>query len=244
MIELDDIDGLAAEYVLGTLDVAERASVAARRQREPALDTAIRDWERRLAPLNAAVADVAPPASTFAKIESRLGGSFSGSIGGSSPIGPNVVDLTRRLNRWRATALAASALAAGLILTLGAVQFAPKPKSKNLVAILQKDAASPAFLVTVNVDDRVMTVKPVAATHEPGKSFELWIIHDSLGKPKSLGVVDKATAIQAPTLAGYKVDVIESSTYAVTLEPEGGSPTGEATGPVVFAGKLIQNSDF
>jgi anti-sigma-K factor RskA len=239
MIELDDIDGLAAEYVLGTLDSAERASVAARRQREAALDTAISDWERRLAPLNDAVADVAPPASTFAKIESRLGGSISGSISGT-----NVVDLTRRLNRWRATALAASALAAGLILTLGAVQFAPKPKSKNLVAILQKDAASPAFLVTVNIDDRVMTVKPVAATHEPGKSFELWIIHDSLGKPKSLGVVDEATAIQKPRLANYKSDVIESSTYAVTLEPEGGSPTGEATGPVVFAGKLIQNSDF
>ena len=239
MMELDDIDGLAAEYVLGTLDAAERASVAARRQREAALDTAIRDWERRLTPLNNAVADVTPPASTFAKIESRLGGGAP-----LTTAGTNVVDLTRRLNRWRATALAASALAAGLILTLGALQFAPKPKSKNLVAILQKDAASPAFLVTVNVDDRVMTVKPVAAKHEPGKSFELWIIHDSLGKPKSLGVVDEATAIQKPRLANYKADVIESSTYAVTLEPEGGSPTGEATGPVVFAGKLIQNSDF
>ena len=30
MTELDDIDGLAAEYVLGTLDAAERAAVAAR----------------------------------------------------------------------------------------------------------------------------------------------------------------------------------------------------------------------
>ena len=33
----EDIDGLAAEYVLGTLDVGERASIAARRTREPAL---------------------------------------------------------------------------------------------------------------------------------------------------------------------------------------------------------------
>jgi len=47
----EDIDGLAAEYVLGTLDVGERASIATRRTREPALNAAILDWERRLAPL-------------------------------------------------------------------------------------------------------------------------------------------------------------------------------------------------
>ena len=239
MNELDDIDGLAAEYVLGTLDAAERASVAARRQREPALSAAISYWERRLAPFNNAIADVAPPANTFAKIEQHLRARSASTKGTTS-----VADLTRRLNRWRATALAASALAAGLALTVGALQFAPKPKTKNLIAILQKDAASPAFLVTVNVDDRVMTVRPVAAKHEAGKSFELWIIHDSLGKPKSLGVIDEANATKTPTLAAYKPDVIEASTYAVTLEPEGGSPSGAPTGPVLFAGKMIQGSDF
>jgi anti-sigma-K factor RskA len=239
MTELEDIDGLAAEYVLGTLDAAERASVAARRQREGALDSAIRDWERRLAPLNEAVPEMAPPTGTFAKIEKRLGTSSA-----PNPSDATVVDLTRRLNRWRAAALAASAMAAALILTVGAQQFAPKSKSKNLVAVLQKDAASPAFLVSVNVDDRVMTVRPVAAKHEPGKSFELWIIHDSLGKPKSLGVIDEATAMKKPTLAAYKPDVIQGSTYAVTLEPEGGSPSGDPTGPVVFAGKMIETSDF
>jgi anti-sigma-K factor RskA len=239
MNELDDIDGLAGEYVLGTLDAAERASVAARRQRETSLDAAIRAWERRLAPLNDAGSEVAPPYGTFAKIETRLLGSAS-----SNPATNSVVDLTRRLNRWRAVALSASALAAGLVLTIGALQLAPKQKSKNLVAVLQKDAASPAFLVSVNVDDRVMTVRPVAAKHEPGKSFELWIIHDSLGKPKSLGVIDEATTMKKPTLAAYQPDVIQGSTYAVTLEPEGGSPSGDPTGPVVFAGKMIETSDF
>jgi anti-sigma-K factor RskA len=241
MTGLDDIDGLAAEYVLGTLDASERASVAARRQRESELDAAIQAWELRLAPLNDAIPEVAPPPGAFAKIEKRLG---AGSA--SSANQTNVVDLSRRLNRWRATAIAASAVAAALILSLGAQQFAPKPKSKNLVAVLQKDAASPAFLVSVNVDDRVMTVRPVAAKHEPGKSFELWIIHDSLGKPKSLGVIDETTAVKMkkPTLAAYKPDVIQGSTYAVTLEPEGGSPSGDPTGPVVFAGKMIETTDF
>ena len=239
MNELDDIDGLAAEYVLGTLDAAERASVAARRQREPALDAAIAAWEHSLAPLNAAVSEIAPPAGTFSKIEKRIGARTQ-----SNTSSATVVDLKRRLNLWRATAIAASAIAAGLILTIGALQFAPKPKTQNLVAVLQKDAASPAFLVTVNIDDRVMTVRPVAAKHEPGKSFELWIIHDSLGKPKSLGVIDETQPTKKPTLAAYKTDVIEGSTYAVTLEPEGGSPSGAPTGPVLFAGKMLPASDF
>lgn len=237
MNEHDDIDDLAGEYVLGTLTAAERVTVAARRQREAALDRAIAAWERRLAPLNNAVPEVVPPADLLSKIEARLHKLPSAGVG-------SVVDLTRRLKRWRTAAIAASAIAATLLVTLGAQQFAPKPATKNLVAVLQKDAGSPAFLVTVNVDDRVMTVRPVAAKHEAGKSFELWIIHDSLGKPKSLGVIDESHPTRGPTLAAYKTDVIEGSTYAVTLEPEGGSPSGAPTGPVVFAGKMIEATDF
>jgi anti-sigma-K factor RskA len=135
--------------------------------------------------------------------------------------------------------LAASAIAAALVLTFGAKEFGPKPKQENLVAILQKDAASPAFLVTVNIEDRMMTVQPVAAKPAAGKSYELWLVQDSLGAPKSLGVVGEGSAVTRPTLAAYKPDVIESATFAVSLEPEGGSPTGKPTGPVVFAGKLI-----
>ena len=49
----DDLS--AAEYALGTLDPGERAAIAARRQREPELDEAIRTWEERLSPLAEAV---------------------------------------------------------------------------------------------------------------------------------------------------------------------------------------------
>ncbi len=237
MTGADDIDGLAAEYVLGTLDAAERAAVSARRQREPQLETAIRSWERRLAPLNEAVPEAAAPSSTWQKIEARITGAPRGANGGAE-----VIDLKRRLSLWRTSAIAASAIAASLILAVGVRELTPQPKPKNLVAVLQKDAASPAFLVTVNVEDRLMTVQPVAAKPEAGKSYELWIVHDSLGAPKSLGVIDETSAMQRPTLAAYKQDVIEGATLAVSLEPEGGSPTGAPTGPVLFAGKMIETS--
>ncbi len=46
MTELDDIDGLAGEYVLGTLTRAERAEVEERRATDAVLDKAIHAWER------------------------------------------------------------------------------------------------------------------------------------------------------------------------------------------------------
>lgn len=240
MIEQDDIDDIAAEYVLGTLDAGERAAVAARRQSDAALDASIAAWEKRLAALNDVIPPVTPRPGMLEHIVARLRTASTSAISNA----PNVVDLTRRLNRWRAIAIATSSIAAALLVAFGAAQFAQKPKSKNLVAVLQKDAQSPAFLVSVNVDDRVMTVRPVAAKREAGKSYELWIIHDSLGKPKSLGVIDDTAATRAPVLAAYKQDVLEASTYAVTLEPEGGSPSGDPTGPIVFTGKMVEAADF
>lgn len=58
----DDIEGLAAEYVLGSLDPKGRRAVDARRSREPGLAAAIAGWERWLEPLNGRIAPKAPPA--------------------------------------------------------------------------------------------------------------------------------------------------------------------------------------
>jgi anti-sigma-K factor RskA len=105
------------------------------------------------------------------------------------------------------------------------------------VAILQKDAASPAFEVTVNLDTRELTVRPVAAQAPPGKAYELWIIDAKLGQPRSLGVIGESG--RAASLSSYDPAVVENATYAVTVEPPGGSPSGQPSGPPVFVGKLI-----
>ena len=84
MTAQDDIDTVAAEYVIGTLDASERTAVAARRPREPALDQAIRAWEQRLAPLDIETPAVEPPADLFQRIESRLAG--SGAVPGAHTV--------------------------------------------------------------------------------------------------------------------------------------------------------------
>ena len=74
MAERESIDTLAAEYVLGTLDGAERETVAERRLLDAELDAAISAWELRLAPLDQLTEEVTPPPELLTRIESRIAG--------------------------------------------------------------------------------------------------------------------------------------------------------------------------
>ncbi|WP_088342978.1 MULTISPECIES: anti-sigma factor [Rhodomicrobium] len=231
MNELDDIDALAGEYVLGTLDAAERAAIAARRRREPALDRAILRWESQFAPLLDAGEPIAPPADLFARIETRLGLPERERPG-------NVVELRRKLSLWRSVAAASTALAASLAFFIAWQGIhAPAPETR-LVAVLQKDSASPAFLVTVDLPTRTLTVKPLTSPAAPDKSYELWLINAKLGDPRSLGVISAPLTV-SQRLHGYDPATIEASAVAISLEPKGGSPTGKVTGPVLYSGPLI-----
>jgi anti-sigma-K factor RskA len=229
-----DDDSNAAEFALGTLDEGERASLAARRPREPELDAAIAAWERRLAPLSESIPPVEPPRDFLGDIEARI------EAGVQSPgQSADVVDLTRRLRRWRFNAIAASAIAAALAIGIGLRESTRVRAPHEFVAVLQKSADSPAFIVTVNLDSRDLTVRPVAPPPQAGKAYELWIIDDKLGAPRSLGVIDPANLTANPGLNRFDRAIVEQATYAVTIEPPGGSPTGAPSGAPVFVGKLF-----
>lgn len=231
MTERDDLDFLAGEYVLGTLDAAETAAIAARRQREPDLDAAITAWERRLAPLAETITPVEAPATTFPGILARLDA-------GAAPL---ITTLERRLRRWRLATLGIGALAAGLALFAILPRLGAPGKPGSFVAVLQKDAASPAFIVSVNVEARSLTIRPVAARPQPNKSYELWLVNDKLPGPRSLGVIgDRPFTVEKARLSNVSEQVVQQAVLAVTLEPEGGSPSGQPTGPILYSGALVQ----
>ncbi len=118
---------------------------------------------------------------------------------------------------------------------------APPPPAQ-LVAVLQQDAADPAFILTVDPSTKTFTVRRVGAAPSPGKSFELWLVSDKLqGKPRSLGVIGASEFTSRQTLASYDNDTINKAVYAVTVEPEGGSPTGSPTSNPIYGGKLVES---
>jgi anti-sigma-K factor RskA len=230
----DDLDATAAEYVLGTLDAGERAAVSARRRREPDLDAAIEAWERRLGPLVETMAPAAPSPGLYSRIEARIAAHISAGAGAQ-----HIVALERRATRWRQAAIAATALAASLLVLVVAREFSRPDMAQTYVAVFQKDDASPAFLLTVDLETRTLSVRPVAAEPQPGKSYQLWIAADKLGPaPRSLGLIDAQGVTTHTALAQYDRAILEKATFGVSLEPAGGSPTGKPTGPA-FHAKLI-----
>lgn len=239
MTERDDIDMLAAEYVLGTLDAVERRAVTERRPGDAALEAAIRDWERRLAPLTGEVEAVTPPATLFPRIEARLGVERDRrQIGGPGPVllpetetKPVVVlDLERRLRSWRRAAVAASAIAAALLLTIGLREsvWQPARQASNYVAVFQKDDAQPAFLLSIDLLSREVTIRPVTADRQPPeRTYQLWILAEPLGPvPRSLGLLDDGSQPTRKSLAAFEPALLQKAVFGISVEPKGGSTTG------------------
>jgi anti-sigma-K factor RskA len=115
----------------------------------------------------------------------------------------------------------------------------PAARPAQFVAVFQKDEQSPAFLMSVDIDKRTVTVRQVAAERLADKSYQLWIATHPGAAPQSLGLLGNDYFTVQATLAPYDPAVINNATFGISLEPLGGSPTGLPTGPVIHA-KLLQ----
>jgi anti-sigma-K factor RskA len=120
------------------------------------------------------------------------------------------------------------------------VRTPPPPAAAQWVAALQSDARDPGFILTVDAATRRTTVRRVGPPPAPGKSYQLWIVPSKFGEPRSVGVIDgEFTASDG--LAGYDADAVHNSIYAVTVEAQGGSPSGKPTAQPLWAGKLYES---
>ena len=72
MSELDYMDALAAEYVLGTLDVEERTQARSLLEADEAFAAKVRLWERRFGDLHLMVEPVEPDSAIWARIRAKM----------------------------------------------------------------------------------------------------------------------------------------------------------------------------
>jgi len=165
--------------------------------------------------------------------------------------------LARRLRRWRLAA-AASSLVAIALAVLMALRAAPDPIAlrallpeaarptppasvTRLVAVLQQEPSSPAFLLTIDPAARTLTVRRVAAKAQAGHSYELWV-RAAKAKPRALGLVGEALYTQQPLPPDFNVDAMRRARYEISFEPTGGSKSGAPSGPILFTGTLVDSA--
>lgn len=225
----EPLEAMAGEYVLGTLSAAERLEAQTLLSQNSDFAAAVDLWIGRLTPLLLAARSIAPSAQLRERILA--------SIGAASPSG-NVVDLAKRVSFWRGVSLVASALAAALALF---ILFKPTPEVApgNYVAVLQPEGPGAAFVASINVKDGTISVKRLGSQAEAGKTYELWAVGGGRAAPQSLGVIDASLKIPASQLGKVDPATLNETVFAISLEPQGGSPTGAPTGPVLYTGKLV-----
>jgi anti-sigma-K factor RskA len=214
----------AGEYVLGTLDAAERNSFEARLTRDINLRAEVTAWQKRLAPLDSETADAEPPAETFDKILVRI----------DAPT--NIIQLQRRITLWRNTAAALATLAAALLIFVMTRPPEPILQKGVYIAVLEGNDKTAGFVAAVDIRNRIIAVRSVSAQPQTGHSYELWALGAGRKAPQPIGLIETATRLSANAMGDTP---LEDTVFAVSLEPTGGSPTGAPTGPVLFTGKLV-----
>lgn len=231
---------LAAEYVLSLLEDEELAQAERLLAADPAFAALVDEWRERLAPLFEEVAPLTPGPESWARINREL------DAGGRDG---NVHRLERRLRFWRSYGTAATAAAAALLFGLATTwQEAPRPPAPVpapappadapvLVAAVTAEDRSSAFVVTVDPDRRQLLFSPALVRAAPGRDFQLWLLGTD-GTPASLGVIGGQAPARLPLSAAVAAGLKEAATLAVSVEPQGGSPTGLPTGPVIATGPL------
>ncbi|MGH8272736.1 MAG: anti-sigma factor [Gammaproteobacteria bacterium] len=220
-------DLLAGEYVLAQLRGRARARFERLVSARSDYARAVVGWEERLAPLAAGMPPMSPPERVWRRIKREIvrdGRSVSGSA--------------RRRSLWPGFAVAGVAAAAFFVM-LGLYLARPAPvQGPGEVAVIARQGA-PRWVVTLRGNHMHMLVVGQAAP-PAGKSYQLWMLPGGGGKPVSLGILP-TSGKAGKTLSAALLKRLEGAKgLAVSLEPHGGSPTGQPTGPVVSTAQLLR----
>lgn len=210
---------LAADYAIGLMQGAARRRFDMLLLDDPALREELAQWQESLASLTAGLPEQEVSEHVWKGIQAR--------------IQPQVLHMPQKNPLWMRLRLAIAACAVLATLYIGFIQQSDQVRySATLLSADQQPA------LRIKAHAQYLQVEPLTlATVGLDRSLELWAIPAD-GKPISLGVVPvggqgKINLSPAQReLLGTPIDL------AVSLEPQGGSPTGQPTGPVLYQGQL------
>lgn len=221
-----------AEYVLGVLDADARAVLEREIASSSAAAAAAAQWRRRLEPLVEEISPETPPEVLWEHIRAALDAD-------ARNVRPRR-GLWENLRLWHWLALGSGALlaAACAALVFMAVHQGPSPPIPYMAATITETNGQVGWTATMDLRHARMIVVPASPQPvRPNRTPELWLI-PSGGKPIAVGLI----STHAPTTLTLNAHLLTrlgpTARLAVSIEPHGGSPTGQPTGPVVATGAI------
>lgn len=223
---------LAAEYVLGTLHGRARQRFERLLDQDARLRQIVSDWEQRLTPLHEAMAGEDPPAKVWAGIQKRL------ALGEDAVKRPGLLGrFWNSLATWRVLTFG---LTAALLFAVYLQWFTPTLVVNQYIAVIQNEQQQASWLAKTDLKSKQIIIHVVNKQSLPlGKAFELWMLPDGGSAPISMGLLSPTDDRTLVLNEAMVTKLSRAKALAVSLEPQGGSPTGAPTGPVLYTGNLI-----
>ena len=218
----DLLDRLAADYLSGGMGSAARRRFETLAQSEPLAAQALQRWRERL---DGALLPEHTPEAVWPAVQRRLGPqSQPGGATAASGWVPRI---------WRQLALALGGLSALALAAVVALLLQRPAQAPLRVAVL---AGPPGHAAVLQLRGPQAVLTAVGDQPTPaGRSFELWVLPRQ-GKPLAAGLVrlhgSQRVAMPPALLAAART----ARGFAISVEPAGGSPTGQPTGPVTYLG--------
>lgn len=219
----DDI--LAAEYALGVLPTAERADIAARAQSDAAFARLVAEWEERLSPMDADFKEEPLPPAIKRALDLRLFGQARQPRSG----------LWFSLTLWRSIAAITTA---AFLMAVALPALQPQTPAERLAASLTAEGSEVTYLAIYDATTGNVSLAHLTGDPVDGQDFELWVARGN-DAPVSLGVIPVGAATHVTVTEATRDLMTSEAHMAISLEPLGGSPTGQPTGPVLAVGDLI-----
>ncbi|HEY1992504.1 MAG TPA: anti-sigma factor [Gammaproteobacteria bacterium] len=218
---------LAGEYALGLLRGAARGRFERLLMDSPELAAEVAAWEGRFAAWALGLRPLDPPGY----VEWRLMGRLRAE---SRPRGERL-----RNTFWRSWAVAATIVLAVVIVTEKSVP--PVRQQAAEFALVSDAKGAPLWLISVHPEADRLDMKALAPNPAPpGKSYELWMLPEG-GKPVPMGLMNPSGEKSETLRAELLQRLAQAKALAISLEPEGGSPTGQPTGPVLWVASLVSS---
>lgn len=221
-LQQERLDALSVNYVLGGMRGRARQRFQRLLMQQQQARESVWRWEQHLNPLAESLPAVEPDASLWQKLQQRLGWQQAQII---KPKG---------WNNWAYPANWVSVAAAAC---LALVLLLPPPAELPVeLAVIQTKDAKALWLVS-RQGEKLELQATSAVAGDPTHDYELWMLPTSGEAPISLGLLPQSgtvTYLWPKAAAGLTVAVL-----AVSLEPKGGSPTGQPTGAVLHTGELM-----
>jgi anti-sigma-K factor RskA len=175
---------------------------------------------------------VAPPARVWRSIQRSLPPAAGGAGG-----------LWDSLGFWRGATFACVVATLALAATLAVLVPATRPQ-ETMVVVMSDDRATPAMTISWQTDgrgDRRLRVRVIGhQVMDPRTAWELWMLPGGDRKPVSLGLITTHET-QTVRIPAELVPAVNAAWgLAMSVEPEGGSPTGLPTGPVLYKGQCTR----